>query len=87
MMYAFGDAQQPLDESVQLMDQLVMDYITELVSDSLKTSGNKTRIRVDDVLFALRRDQKKLDRANELLLKFDELNKARKAFDTKPEDY
>jgi hypothetical protein len=34
------------------------------------------------MLFALRKDPKKLGRAEELLFRFEELNKARKAFET-----
>ena len=31
MMYGFGDVPNPLDESVAVMEELVIDYITELV--------------------------------------------------------
>lgn len=39
-------------------------------------------IKMEDLLFSLRKDQKKQKRAEELLFRFDELLKARKAFDT-----
>lgn len=36
MMYGFGDVSQPLDESVDVMEELVVNYITELVSCAAK---------------------------------------------------
>ncbi len=32
MMYGFGDDQNPYTESVELMEDLVIEYITEMVS-------------------------------------------------------
>jgi transcription initiation factor TFIID subunit 13 len=32
MMYGFGDAPNPMDESVDVIEELVIDYIVELVS-------------------------------------------------------
>jgi hypothetical protein len=38
-------------------------------------------VTIDDFLFVLRKDKKKLARAEELLFRFEELAKARKAFE------
>jgi hypothetical protein len=32
MMYGFGDSWDPLDTSVEIMDELVQEYITGMVS-------------------------------------------------------
>jgi hypothetical protein len=38
MMYGFGDVLQPRADSVDVMEDLVMDYISELVSEHLGCS-------------------------------------------------
>jgi transcription initiation factor TFIID subunit 13 len=45
----------------------------------------KSRVRIEDFLFVLRKDEQKLARAEELLFRFDDLQRARKAFDTNDE--
>lgn len=100
MMYAFGDSPNPRPDSCEIVEELVMEYITELVHSfatkplprafnpctlqcmaASQAAHNRDRVKVEDILFALRKDQPKLDRAEELLFRFDELAKARKAFD------
>lgn len=45
-------------------------------------SVERAKVKIEDFLFALRKDPKKLARAQELVYRFDELAKARKAFET-----
>ena len=40
MMYGFGDEQVPFTESVDLLEDLVVEYITEMVRSSPRTSHN-----------------------------------------------
>jgi transcription initiation factor TFIID subunit 13 len=44
------------------------------------------KVKMEDFLFVLRKDQKKLARAEELLFRYDELLKARKAFEADATD-
>ncbi|KAK6169594.1 hypothetical protein SNE40_020614 [Patella caerulea] len=80
MMYGFGDDQNPYTESVDLLQDLVIEYITEMTKKAMDT-GRPGRIQVEDIIFLIRKDPKKYSRVRELLLMNEELRKARKAFD------
>ncbi|GFN89853.1 transcription initiation factor tfiid subunit 13 [Plakobranchus ocellatus] len=80
MMYGFGDDQNPYTESVDLVEDLVIDYISEMTKKAMEI-GKSGRIIVEDLIFLIRKDPKKYSRVKELLLMNEELRKARKAFD------
>ncbi|CAG5134131.1 unnamed protein product [Candidula unifasciata] len=80
MMYGFGDDQNPYTESVDLLEDLVTEYITEMTKKAMEI-GKSGRIIVEDIIFLIRKDPKKYSRVKELLLMSEELRKARKAFD------
>jgi transcription initiation factor TFIID subunit 13 len=88
MMYGFGDDPNPRQESVDLIEDLVMEYIVQLCQEALNTANvSGSKVKIEDFLFVLRKDEKKLRRAEELLYRFDELQRARKAFDTTGENF
>ncbi|ORX52030.1 TFIID-18kDa-domain-containing protein [Hesseltinella vesiculosa] len=80
-MYGFGDVANPADDSIALMDDLVIDYISEMVSDVSSASEAKGRIRVEDFKFVLRKDPKKLARVEELLYMNEDIRRAKQLFD------
>jgi transcription initiation factor TFIID subunit 13 len=80
MMYGFGDDQNPYTESVDLLEDLVVEYISEMTKKAMDI-GKSGRIIVEDIIFLIRKDPKKYSRVKELLLMSEELRKARKAFD------
>ncbi|BFZ10158.1 hypothetical protein BsWGS_13197 [Bradybaena similaris] len=80
MMYGFGDDQNPYTESVDLLEDLVTEYISEMTKKAMEI-GKSGRIIVEDIIFLIRKDPKKYSRVKELLLMSEELRKARKAFD------
>lgn len=80
MMYGFGDDQNPYTESVDLLEDLVIEFITEMTKKSMDV-GRTGKISVEDIIFVIRKDPKKYSRVKELLLMNEELRKARKAFD------
>ncbi|XP_048769676.1 transcription initiation factor TFIID subunit 13-like [Ostrea edulis] len=80
MMYGFGDDRNPYTESVELLDDLVIEYITEMTKKAMEV-GRPGRISVEDIIFLIRKDPKKYSRVKELLMMNEELRKARKAFD------
>ncbi|XP_005107015.1 transcription initiation factor TFIID subunit 13 [Aplysia californica] len=80
MMYGFGDDQNPYTESVDLLEDLVIEYITQMTRKAMEI-GKSGRIIVEDIIFLIRKDPKKYSRVKELLLMSEELRKARKAFD------
>ena len=81
MMYAFGD-EDPNPESVSLMEDILVDYITTLCQEANRVAGTR-KVRVDDFKFALRKDPKKLGRVEELLMLQKEIAQAKKLFDDK----
>jgi len=80
MMYGFGDDQNPYTESVDLLEDLVIQFIGEISMRALEM-GRSGRISVEDVMHIARKDPRKYARVKDLLLMNEELKKARKAFD------
>lgn len=86
LLYAFGDNLVPRDDTSVLLEQILCEYILNLVFKALKNSqlSNSpviiyTKLRLDDILFVLRHeDPKKAARASELLYMNTEIKKARK---------
>ncbi|EFX79482.1 transcription initiation factor TFIID subunit 13-like [Daphnia pulex] len=80
MMFGFGDDQNPYTESVDLLEDLVIEYITETTHKAMET-GRTGRVQVEDMVFLVRKDTRKFARVKDLLTMNEELKKARKAFD------
>lgn len=80
MLYGFGDEQVPYTETVELLDDLLLQYITEMTLKAMNV-GKKGRVHVEDIVYLIRKDPKKYARVKELLTMNEELKKARKAFD------
>lgn len=64
MMHAFGDCQQPLVESAQLIELIVHQQLTNLIdlAEEVAQSRDTQIIGAEDVLFLLRKDKSKLVR-------------------------
>merc|ERR1711884_416963 len=80
MMYGFGDDQNPYTESVDLLEDLVIEFITQMTQRAMEV-GRSGRVQVEDMLYLVRRDKRKYARVHDLLNMNEELKKARKAFD------
>ncbi|KAK3748809.1 hypothetical protein QZH41_016023 [Actinostola sp. cb2023] len=80
MMYGFGDDQCPYTESVDFLEDLVIEYITEMTLKAMEV-GKKGKVHCEDIVFLIRKDPKKYARVKDLLTMNEELKKARKAFD------
>ncbi|KAG7595591.1 Transcription initiation factor IID subunit 13 [Arabidopsis suecica] len=81
MMYGFGDEQNPLPETVALVEDIVVEYVTDLTHKAQEIGSKRGRLLVDDFLYLIRKDLPKLNRCRELLAMQEELKQARKAFD------
>ena len=81
-MYGIGDDPNPLQESVELLDDLVTEYIVDMCHEAAKMAAHarRNKIKVDDFKFVLRKDPKKLGRVEELLLMSKVISEARKQF-------
>ncbi|EDW11928.1 hypothetical protein AWZ03_007323 [Drosophila navojoa] len=80
MMFGFGDDKNPYTETVDLLEDLVIEYIAETTHRAMEI-GRTGRVQVEDIIFLVRKDQRKYARVKDLLTMNEELKKARKAFD------
>jgi len=80
MLYGFGDDKNPSEETLDALEQIVIDYIRQVCEKCLQV-GKPNRLTLEDIHYLIRRDAKKFARVKELLSMHDELKKARKAFD------
>ena len=68
MMYGFGDSSQPLEETVDLVEDVLIDFLKTITEKSVQQNGGAPeKLRVEDMLFAIRKDRPKYNRARELL--------------------
>lgn len=81
MMYGFGDDPDPMPETVHLMEDILIEYITDLVHKSQNVASRRGKLTTEDVMFLVRKDSRKFARVKELLAMNEELKRARKAFD------
>ncbi|KAI8424461.1 LOW QUALITY PROTEIN: hypothetical protein MSG28_002939 [Choristoneura fumiferana] len=75
-----GDDQNPYTESVDFLEDLVIEFLTETTHRAMEV-GRTGRVQVEDIIFLVRKDQRKYARVKDLLTMNEELKKARKAFD------
>ncbi|XP_017644507.1 transcription initiation factor TFIID subunit 13-like [Gossypium arboreum] len=85
MMYGFGDDPNPLPETVTLVEEIVVEYVTDLAHKAQDIGSKRGKLSVEDFLFLFRKDLPKLNRCTELLSMQEELKQARKAFEVDEE--
>ncbi|KAG6644996.1 transcription initiation factor TFIID subunit 13-like isoform X1 [Carya illinoinensis] len=85
MMYGFGDDPNPLPESVALVEDIIVEYVTDLVHKAQDTGSKRGKLSVEDFLYLIRKDTPKLNRCTELLSMNEELKQARKVFESDEE--
>ncbi|KAJ4838651.1 Transcription initiation factor TFIID subunit 13 [Turnera subulata] len=85
MMYGFGDDINPLPETVALVEDVVVEYVTDLAHKAQDIGSKRGKLSVEDFLYLIRKDLPKLNRCTELLTMQEELKQARKAFEVDEE--
>ncbi|XP_023577465.1 transcription initiation factor TFIID subunit 13 [Octodon degus] len=60
MMYGFGDDQNPYTESVDILEDLVIEFITEMTHKAMSI-GRQGRVQVEDIVFLIRKDPRKFN--------------------------
>lgn len=82
MAYGFGDVQEPRQDSIDLLEKISLHYMVTLLQNtekvSLKGENKRTKISLEDLMFILRKDKKKLSRMEELLYLDEVFNKIRR---------
>ncbi|WOH15847.1 hypothetical protein DCAR_0935393 [Daucus carota subsp. sativus] len=81
MMYGFGDDPNPLPETVALVEDIVVEYVTDLVHKAQDIASKRGKLLTEDFLYLVR----KFNRCTELLSMNEELKQARKAFEVDEE--
>ena len=85
MLYGFGDVPCPASDTVEVMEDMVLEFITETALRAERVASKRGKIKTEDFLFVVRKDPKKYARVEQLLLMNDELKRARRAFEV--DDY
>ncbi|KAK4489666.1 hypothetical protein RD792_005478 [Penstemon davidsonii] len=78
MMYGFGDDANPLPETVALVEDIVVKYVTDIVHKAQDDATKRGKLFTEDFLFLIRKDLPKLNRCTELLSMDEEIKQARK---------
>ncbi|KAI8138114.1 transcription initiation factor IID, 18kD subunit-domain-containing protein [Fennellomyces sp. T-0311] len=86
LMYGFGDVPNPASDSIAVMDDLVINYITEMCQEAAKVAEHRGKVRVEDFKYILRKDRKKIGRVEELLYMSEDIRRAKQLFDEKEMD-
>ncbi|TFK76412.1 transcription initiation factor IID, 18 kDa subunit, partial [Pluteus cervinus] len=78
LMYGFGDDRNPANDTVNVMEEILIEYISD-VCQSAGTSSRKSRLSIEDLRRSLSRpaDAKKLARMEELLFMQEDIKRAR----------
>ena len=82
MMYGFGDVQEPDKETVDLVEDMTLDYLTNFAHRCMEVSARRGKLQTEDLLYLIRNDEKKVQRVNALLDMNMQLKEARKNFST-----
>eukprot|EP01134_Creolimax_fragrantissima_P001415 CFRG1415T1 len=77
MMFGFGDVKKPLRASCELMEEIVFDFVQNVLAEAQEISKTG-KVRTEDLCLVIHNDPKKLGRVQELLVMADEIKKARK---------
>jgi len=82
LMYGFGDDRNPANDTVSVMEEILIEYITD-VCQSAAGPTRKSRLSVDDLRRVLSKpaDAKKLARMEELLFMQEDIKRARAQFE------
>jgi transcription initiation factor TFIID subunit 13 len=81
MMYGFGDVEEPLDESADLVEDMLLEYLENFANRAMECAERRGSLKTEDLLYIIRHDEKKTARVNELLRINEEIKEARKNFE------
>lgn len=79
-----GDGPVSLDTTVTCLEDCLVEYLADLCQSSLQfaRSHGRSRVKIDDLHFALRNDPAKLGRVNYIRDQLAKIEKAKKMYDT-----
>lgn len=88
MMYGFGDNIPSIPQTVNVMDNIVKDYLQAVVLikkskqinrvfDVVETKGDNAKLDIESFFYAIRKDKDKFDRAADLFLKNNDIENSK----------
>ncbi len=79
-MYGFGDVENPDNETVELLEQYLMEYIQNISLLAFKRSKRRgfNEIKLKDLLYIIKNDKKKFYRVPSLLSFYEILKKTKR---------
>ncbi|KAI9708124.1 MAG: Transcription initiation factor TFIID subunit 13 [Bogoriella megaspora] len=82
-LFAFGSPTPILPSTIRCLDEIITDFIIETCHEAAQCASysRRSKIKVDDFKFVLRKDEKKLGRVAEILRLERELKNQRKGFE------
>nr|GEX29170.1 transcription initiation factor TFIID subunit 13 [Tanacetum cinerariifolium] len=80
-----ADLRMKIAETVALVEDIVVEYVTDMVHKAQDIASKRGKLLTEDFLFFIRKDTPKLNRCTKLLSMNEELKQARKAFDVDEE--
>ncbi|KAJ6502511.1 transcription initiation factor IID, 18kD subunit-domain-containing protein [Mycena sanguinolenta] len=89
LMYGFGDDRNPATDTVNVMEEILIEYITD-VCQTAGTQSKRVRLSIEELRRVLSRppDAKKLARMEELLFMQEDIKRARAQFsEDVPKEY
>ncbi|KAF9115883.1 hypothetical protein BGX27_005949 [Mortierella sp. AM989] len=82
LMYGFGDVPNPANDAVGVMEDMVIEYLTDTCLQAAVVADKRGgKVNVEDFKFVLRNDPKKRSRVEELLYMNEDIRRAKKIAD------
>lgn len=85
MMYGHGDVEPNYlrSDTVDLVEDIAVDYCSSLMRKAMDQGAMRGAkgLNFEDILFVLRKDERKFERGKELLAKNEEIKQARKTIE------
>lgn len=77
LMYGFGDIENPETESLELLEQYIIEYVQNISISAYKKSKNRgfSEIKLRDLILTIKNDKKKYYRVPPLLSFYEGLKK------------
>ncbi|KNE68805.1 hypothetical protein AMAG_13445 [Allomyces macrogynus ATCC 38327] len=77
MLWTHGDPGDPDPATLDLLEDIALEFMVDLSVQAHRLSANKSRLRLDDLRFLLRHDPIHLGRLEEILTKDEQLRRAK----------
>ncbi|KAI5854524.1 TFIID-18kDa-domain-containing protein [Durotheca rogersii] len=83
LLYAYGDVQHPLPETVRVLDEMVTEFLEGVCFEASRHAqvAGRQKLKFDDFEFALRRNPQYLGKVKSMIEKRQKIKEMRRTFD------